>query len=85
MFMDGAEEKTEHSTSDEINAGRHPNKGCGWSIILIVPQPRVSFHIDNTNNYCFSKKWIRFLILKLYIFSIMYYEIVIWVVKLFKV
>jgi hypothetical protein len=29
MFIDGAEEKTEHSISDEINAGGHPNKGCG--------------------------------------------------------
>jgi hypothetical protein len=66
--MDGAKEKTEHSILDEINTGRHPNKGCGWTTILAVPQPRVSFQIDKMNNYCFSKKRIRFSILKLLFF-----------------
>jgi len=46
---------------NEINPGRHPNKGCGWTTILIVAQPRVSFHIDKTNNYCISKKMNSFL------------------------
>ncbi len=53
--MDGAEEKTEHPISDEINTGRHPYK-CQWTTILIVPQPTISFPIDKTNNYCFSQK-----------------------------
>jgi hypothetical protein len=42
--MDRPEEKTEHPILDEIKTGRHRNKGCGWTTILIVPQPRVSFH-----------------------------------------
>jgi len=35
--------------------------------------------------FIFFKKWIRFLILKLYTFFIFYYNILIWAVKLFRV
>jgi len=43
--------KTEHS----MLAGRHPNKGCGWTTILIVPQSRVSFHIEKPIIIVFPK------------------------------
>jgi hypothetical protein len=46
--------------------------------------PKVSFHIDKTNNI-FFKKLILFLMFKIMYFSIFYYNILIWVVKLFSV
>ncbi len=45
--------------------------------------PRVSFHIDKTNNYIFQKIN-PFFNFEIIYFFIIYYDIVIWVVKLFR-
>ncbi len=45
----------------------------------------VSFHIDKTNFILFFKKWILFFLnFEIFFFPIIYYDIVIWVMKLFR-
>jgi hypothetical protein len=54
------------------------------NMLIILPWPRVSFHIDKTNNLFFQKVN-SFFNLEIIIISIIYYNIMIWVIKLFRV
>jgi hypothetical protein len=54
MFMDGAEEKTEHSIWDEINTG-DPYKGCGWITFLYYHSVRSVFTLTRRIIIVFPK------------------------------
>jgi hypothetical protein len=51
----------------------------------MVKFPGVSFHIDKMNDFFFFQKWIPLFEIEIIQFSIVYYDIVTWIVKLFRV
>jgi hypothetical protein len=73
----------------QLGAIYYMDKTKTLHIVVWMPQQldilghRVSFHIDKTNKKKF-KKYICFLNFEIIFFSIIYYNIVIWVVKIIQ-
>jgi len=90
-IVHGQNKKITHCSVKAPRIGSHIVHGQNKKLHIVVWMPqqldilghRVSFHIDKTNKKKFQKIYLFFKFWN-YIFSIIYYNIVIWVVKLFR-